>query len=89
MRGEASHRRNRYTLHKKHLEAFKEWFNYRDGWKIQEPTGHPHEVLFAIKYCREGTEDWAFIYKRDRFEHLTVQAALVPYVRQWLKERKK
>lgn len=89
MRGLKSHERDRCTLHAKHLEAFKEWFNGRDGWEIQPPTGNQYEVLYAIKKCPAGTEDWSFIYRRDRTEHLTVQDSLVPYMEQWLKERKK
>lgn len=88
MRGLKSHQRDRCTLHKKHLKPFAEWLDNLDGWKIQPPTGHPQEVLYAIKFCPAGTEDWAFIYERERFQHLTVQKALVPYVRRWLKERK-
>lgn len=88
MRGHKSYGRNRCTLHKKHLNAFREWLSGRDGWEIQPPTGNPYEVLYAVKNSRSGTEAWSFIYRNDHNDHLTVQADLVPLMKQWLKERK-
>lgn len=89
MRGLKSYGRDRCTLHKKHLEDFKEWLDGQDGWQIQPPTGNKYEVLYAIKNSRSGPETRSFIYRNDHNEHLTVQDDLVPYMKRWFKERKK
>lgn len=87
-RGHQSYGRNRNTLHKSHLEEFKTWLDGRDGWKVQSPTGHEYEVLYAIKSCPQGPLCQSFIYHNNHNDHLTVQADLVPMMHKWLQERK-
>ena len=88
MRGSKSHARNRYTLHKNHLPEFKAWVESLDEYIVIEPTAHPYEVYRIQKYSRSGTEPDIFFYRRDRTDHITVQADGVHLVKRWLKERK-
>lgn len=88
-RGQASHDRDRSTLHKKHLANFVTWFADQPGWKILHSTPHPHEVFHCVQIFPEGEGEHQFIYVNDHNDHLTVQYLLVPYVKSWLRQRQK
>lgn len=91
-RGTKSYGRDRCTLHPKHLQGFKEFLRLSGKWQLMAPTGHAYEVLHVSKLEYKGHDvicgESAFIYRNDRNEHLTVQAPLVPFMKQFLKERK-
>jgi len=88
MRGPKSAARDRCTLHVKHLKDFIAFIGRQPEWKILPSTAHEYEVLHVTKVDRRGDGPHSFVYRRDRHEHLTVQEDLVPYVKQFLKERK-
>lgn len=88
-RGSRSYLRDRCTLHKKHLPEFKAWLAAEPKFHIVELTKHPYEVLHVVVVDRSGDGPHVFIYRNDHNDHLTVQAELVPYVKRWLRERKK
>lgn len=88
-RGMKSSQRDRCTLHKKHLDAFKAWFiGTALNWEICPKTPHTYEVFHVMQVFRSGDGEHQFIYRNDKNDHLTVQYLLVPYVKRWLRERK-
>ena len=71
----------RNLLHKRHLEAFKEWL-IKCGWKIHEPKGI-YEELRASRGSK-----WLILYCRaDAKEHYSVRDVDCSTVRRFLKWR--
>ena len=89
MRGSKSHGRDRCTLHKTHLEAFRRYLKVNTVWFELPHSGHAYEVLHVQEFDRCGDGEHQFLYRRDRTDHLTVQYRLVPLVKKFLAERKK
>ena len=89
-RGMQSYQRDRATLHVSHLEEFKAYIAGVMKFHILPKTAHPYEVFHVQEVDRCGDGQHSFIYRREgRHEHLTVQADLVPYVKKFLRARKK
>lgn len=91
-RGSKSYQRDRCTLHKKHVDDFVAFLEFSGDWTKRPLTGHSYEVVHVQRRILNGSviryANHCFVYRNDHNDHLTVQADLVPYLRQFMQERK-